>query len=244
MLWQITFTNTCSHISRLIYTEWILRFKALNALLFHCTLVCCQCAVMMTWCDLNHLTSEVKVTSWFPMLLIQIGSSLMLMTPSSFDTCSVGSCRRWWHRRPNKTVTENETVIHMSCSSAIYFQVKEQCTLPARIDSQGLIGMAPCVGPILLFTSLDWTQGEINTPLWQVSKQPPSDIYWYRGSAALLLLPSPSTPPEFRFLPKSSHSITVPPRRHIPPSRPVTIAHQGGRVFNRCGAKWVLEKAI
>lgn len=53
----------------------------------------------------------------------------------------------------------------MSYSSAIYSQVQEQCTLPARIDSQGLVGTAPCGSPILLFTSLDWTQGEINTPL-------------------------------------------------------------------------------
>lgn len=159
------------------------------------------------------------------------------------------SCRKlleWWHRCPNKTVViGNKSVIHMSYSSAIYFQVKEQCTLPSRIDSQELAGMALYVSPILLFTSLDWTQGEINTALWQVRKQPPSNIYWCRGSAVFLLLPSPSTPPEFKFLPRPSHSITEPPLWHIPPfSPPAAIAHQGGRVFNRCGAKWVLEKAI
>lgn len=210
--------------------EVILRFKALTVLLFHCLKI-------MMWCDLNHLTPEVEVTSCFTMLLIQIDSPLVLI---KYDYILI------WYIFSGKLLnkTENKTVLHMSCSSAIYFQVREQCTLPARIDSQGPVGMAPCVSPILLFTSLDWTQGEINTPLWQVSKQPPSDIYWCRGSAAILLLSSPSTPPEFRFLPKPGHSITGPPLRHIPPSPPAAIAHRGGRVFNRCGAKWVLEKAI
>lgn len=75
---------------------------------------------------------------------------------------------------------------------------KNSVLFSRSIDSQGLVGMAAYVSPILLFTSLDSTQGEINTALWQVSKQPASDIYWCRGPAAL---PSPFTRPEFRFLP-------------------------------------------
>lgn len=126
----------------------------------------------------------------------------MTTSSSSFDTCSVVSCWRWWHRCPNKTVViTNKTVIRTGCSSVIYFQVKEQCTVPARIDSQGLVGTAPCVRHILLFTSLAWTQGEINTALWQVSKQLPFEIYW-------------CYPSKFIFLTRPSHSISGPSRWH------------------------------
>lgn len=138
----------------------------------------------------------------------------MTTSSSSLDTCSVVSCWRWWHGRPNKTVViANKTVIRTGYSSVIYFQVKEQCTLPARIDSQGLVGMAPCVRHILLFTSLAWTQGEINTALWQVSKQPPFGIYW-------------CYPTEFIFLTRPSHSINGPPRWHplLLPLSPIRVA--------------------
>lgn len=151
------FTNACSHLSNLINAGYISRFKALNVVLYQCQAH--QCAAMMTWWDLG--ISPLKVTLRSPLMFIQIGSSLMLITTSSFDTCSLGSCWRRWHRCPNKTVvTVNKSVIHISYSSAICFQVKEQCFLPLCTDSQGLVGIAPCGGPVLLFTSLNWTQGE------------------------------------------------------------------------------------
>lgn len=149
------------------------------------------CAVMMTWCDLWHLIPEVKVTSCFPVPVLPICSSLMLVyvTTSSFDTCSVWRCWRWrWMQIcPNKTVViGNKSVIHTSYSF-VFPAERRMCS--ACIDPQGPVDMAPCV-PAIPLPSWDWTQGEINPAPWRVRKQPPSDIYWWWGSAVPVMLPS------------------------------------------------------
>lgn len=201
------------------------------------------CAVMMTWCDLWHLIPEVKVTSCFPVPVLPICSSLMLVyvTTSSFDTCSVGRCWRWrWMQIcPNKTVViGNKSVIHTSYSSDLYFQLKEGCALRA------LIHKAPSTWhrvSLLFPCPLETGHKGKSILLHDVSVNSLHRIFTDDEVQRSPSCCRPSTSHEWvsaqvESLHHLASSLTCPP---FPPS-----TGTGGRVFNRFGAKWVLEKAI
>ena len=79
--------------------------------------------------------------------------ALSNLTTSSFDTSPLNGYR-WQHRCGNKHVfIQNKSVTKMTYSSAIYFHVKEQCTLPAHIDPQVLVGvkLRSSCSPVYLF---------------------------------------------------------------------------------------------